>query len=559
MNGRDGQHAPVVPNAHCGTIPSMIMSDRELDFDAIVIGAGISGLYLLYRLRELGLRVRVFEKGTGVGGTWYWNRYPGARFDSESYSYAYSFSQELLDEWNWSEHFAGQPEILRYLQHVADKFDLRRDIQFSSAIESAHYDDDARCWDIGIADGSHYKSRFLVTGLGNLSHPVMPKIDGIESFEGQSFHTSRWPHSPVDYAGKRVGIIGTGASGVQVIQTISQSVGHLTVFQRGPNWCAPLNNGRIEPDEMDEIRAGYDELFDRCSQTRAGFVHTADQRNTFDVPEKERYEFWEELYAGRGFGIWQGNFKDILTDAKANKAISDFIAGKIRGRVNDPVVAEKLIPKDHGFGTRRVPLETHYFESYNRDNVELIDINETPITRITERGIATTDRSYEFDIIIYATGFDAVFGAYNAIDIRGVGGRSLKEQWYEQLATFLGMQTHNFPNMFMVMGPHAIQGNNPRNIEYNADWIAGVIRHMSENGYTRAEPSLESQDVWYNYVVEQGKDLLMRQIDSWMTGVNRNLEGREKRRVVQYTGTMQTFRTRCAEVAESGYRELNLE
>ena len=535
------------------------MSDRELDFDAIVIGAGISGLYLLYRLRELGLRVRVFEKGTGVGGTWYWNRYPGARFDSESYSYAYSFSQELLDEWNWSEHFAGQPEILRYLQHVADKFDLRRDIQFSSAIETAHYDDDARCWDIGIADGSHYKSRFLVTGLGNLSHPVMPKIDGIESFEGQSFHTSRWPHSPVDYAGKRVGIIGTGASGVQVIQTISRSVGHLTVFQRRPNWCAPLNNGRIPPDEMDEIRAGYDELFDRCSQTRAGFVHTADQRNTFDVPEKERYEFWEELYAGRGFGIWQGNFKDILTDEKANKAISDFIADKIRGRVNDPVVAEKLIPKDHGFGTRRVPLETHYFESYNRDNVELIDINETPIARITERGIKTSDRAYEFDIIIYATGFDAVFGAYNAIDIRGVGGRSLKEQWYEQLATFLGMQTHNFPNMFMVMGPHAIQGNNPRNIEYNADWIAGVIRHMSERGYTRAEPSLESQAAWYDYVVEQGKDLLMRQIDSWMTGVNRNLEGREKRRVVQYTGTMQTFRTRCAEVAESGYRELNLE
>ena len=535
-----------------------LIPEANLDFDAIVIGAGVAGLYQLYRLRNLGMRVQLFEAGTGVGGTWYWNRYPGARFDSESYSYGYSFSQELLDEWDWSEHFASQPEILRYLQHVADKFDLYKDIQFSSEVKSATYRDDTRSWEIQLQDGSKFKCRFLITGIGLLSQPTLPKIPGIDSFKGQSFHTSRWPHESVSYSGKRVAVIGTGATGVQTIQEICKDVGHLTVFQRRPNWCAPLHNAKIEPDEMKEIRAGYEEIFETCNQTAAGFLHTADSRSTFEVSADERYEFWENLYASKGFGIWQGNFKDVLIDPKANEAMSEFVANKIRQRVEDPDTAEKLIPKDHGFGTRRVPLETRYYESYNRDNVELVDIIDTPIEKITPDGIVTTDRSFEFDLIIYATGFDAILGSYNKIEISGVHGRRLKDQWDDELSTFLGIQINNFPNLFMILGPHALLGNNPRSIEFNVEWITDLIGHMTARNLTRAEATAEAVESWYQHVLEQGEGLLANQIDSWMTGVNSNLDGRQKRIIARYSGTQTSYRQRCNEVVESGYAELNL-
>ena len=530
----------------------------NLDYDAIVIGAGVAGIYQLYKLRNLGMSVRVFEAGTGVGGTWYWNRYPGARFDSESYSYGYSFSQELLDEWDWSEHFASQPEILTYLQHVVAKFDLIKDIQFSSDVQSAIYSDATRSWEIQLQDGSRFTSRFLITGIGLLSQPTLPRISGIDTFKGQSFHTSRWPHEPVTYAGKRVAVIGTGATGVQTIQEVCKDVGHLTVFQRRPNWCAPLHNAKIGPHEMNDIRASYTEIFETCNQTAAGFLHTADERSTFEVAEKDRYEFWENLYASKGFGIWQGNFKDVLSDPKANKAMSDFIADKIRSRVDDPNTAEKLIPKDHGFGTRRVPLETQYYESYNRDNVELIDIIETPIEKITPEGIVTTDREFEFDIIIYATGFNAILGSYDRINIVGVDDRKLKEQWSEELSTFLGIQINNFPNLFMILGPHALLGNNPRSIEFNVEWITDLIEHMEAGKLTRAEATNEAVAGWYRHVLEEGEGLLANQIDSWMTGVNSNLDGRQKRIVARYSGTQSTFRKRCREVAASGYAELNL-
>jgi len=364
-------------------------STRGLDCDTIVIGAGISGLYQLYRLREIGQKVRVFEAGTGVGGTWYWNRYPGCRFDSESYSYGYSFSQELLDEWDWAEHFASQPETERYLNHVADKFDLRRDIQLRSRVTAAVWDEAGTAWEIVLEDGSRHRARYLVTAVGPLSAPTMPRIEGVGDFTGEAYHTGLWPKHPVEFAGKRVAVIGTGATGVQAIQEIAKTTGHLTVFQRRPNWCTPLHNRPITREEMDEIRAGYPALFKRCQETAACFVHTIDPRGTFEVGEEERRAFWEQLYASPGFGIWQGNFRDILIDREANRLISDFVADKIRLRVKDPKVAEMLIPKDHGFGTRRVPQETHYYEVYNQPNVELISSASSSSTSSSTRPAST--------------------------------------------------------------------------------------------------------------------------------------------------------------------------
>src|SRR6516225_4355076 len=333
-----------------------------LDFDAIVIGAGVTGLYQLYKLRELGLHVRVFETGSAVGGTWYWNRYPGARFDSESWTYGYSFSRELLDEWDWEEHFAGQPETERYLNRVADKFDLRRDIQFNSRVTAARYQEDTRSWEVILEDGRRYNTRFLVTAVGVLSAPTMPRIPGVETFQGQSCHTHYWPNEPVKFEGKRVAVIGTGATGIQTITEVAKTVGHLTVFQRTPQWAAPLHNGRISKDEMNRIRANYPEIFERCQETYGCFIHSTDPRSALEVAPEEREAFWEKLYGEPGFGIWMGNFRDILVDRQANALISDFVAHKIRQRVKDPAVAEKLIPKNHGFGTRRVPLESGYYE-----------------------------------------------------------------------------------------------------------------------------------------------------------------------------------------------------
>ena len=527
-------------------------------FDAIIIGAGISGLYQLYRLRKLGMRVRVFEAGTGVGGTWYRNRYPGARFDSESYSYSYSFSQELLDEWNWSEHFAAQPETLRYLNHVADKFDLRRDIQFSSRVTAAHWQETTRTWHVTLEDGSRHTARFLITAIGPLSAPTMPTIEGVETFQGQSCHSARWPHEPVRFEGKRVAVIGTGATGVQTIQEVAKTAGHLTVFQRTPNWCAPLHNSRIDAQEMAQIRAGYPEMFRRCQETFACFLHTPDPRRTFDVTPQEREAFWEKLYAERGFGIWQGNFRDILVDREANAALSDFVARKIRQRVKDPAIAEKLIPKNHGFGTRRVPLETRYYEVYNQPNVRLVDINETPIERITPTGIKTSDSEYAFDIIIYATGFDAITGSFDRIDIRGVAGLRLTDKWAGGPQTYLGVLVEDFPNMMMLIGPHTALGNIPRSIEYNVEWVTGLVRFAQEQGLTRVEATEAGVASWTDHVKSLGVGLLSNEIDSWMTGINRNVEGKQTRIIARYSGSAPAYRERCDEVAANGYREMAL-
>ena len=529
---------------------------ERLDFDAVVIGAGVAGLYQLLKLREMGLRVRTFEAASGVGGTWYWNRYPGARFDSESWTYGYSFSKELMQEWDWTEHFSPQPETERYLNFVADKFDLRRDIQFSTKVTAAHYQEDTRSWDLTLHDGSHVTTRFLVTAIGILSAPTMPNIPGIEAFQGQSCHTHDWPKAGVDFAGKRVGIIGSGATAVQTIQEIAKTVGHLTIFQRTPNWCAPLNNGKISKAEMDDIRARYPEILARCRETPGCYVHSTDPRRTLEATPDERNEFWEKLYASPGFGIWQGNFSDMLSDRAANAAASEFIANKIRQRVKDPVTAEKLIPKNHGFGTRRVPLETNYYEAYNQPNVELVDINETPIERVTAAGIQTSAGEHAFDIIIYATGFDAISGAFDRIDITGAGGVRLKDVWANGPQTYLGVFVEGFPNMLMSMGPHAGLGNYTRTAEYSVEWVAGVIRHATEHGLTRIEATAAGVSEWTNYVLGIGQDMLMNEVASWMTGVNRNVEGKQVPRVMRYSGGHPAYREHCDAVAASGYRQL---
>ncbi len=529
-----------------------------VDFDAVIIGAGVAGLYQLYRLRELGLKVRVFETGTGVGGTWYWNRYPGARFDSESWTYGYSFSQELLDEWDWEEHFAAQPETERYLNYVADKFDLRRDIQFNSRVSAARYQEDTRCWDVILEDGRRYTTRLLITAVGVLSAATMPTISGVATFKGQSCHTHYWPKEPVRFEGKRVAVIGTGATGVQTITEVAKTAGQLTVFQRTPQWCAPLHNAKIGKDEMSRIRANYLEIFARCQETYGCFIHAADPRAALEVNPEEREAFWEKLYGEPGFGIWMGNFRDILVDRAANKLISDFLARKIRQRVKNPVVAEKLIPKNHGFGTRRVPLESGYYEVYNQPNVQLVDIGETPIERITPAGVKTSDREYEFDIIIYATGFDAITGSFDRIDIRGVDGASLKDKWKDGPQTFLGILVDGFPNLLMVMGPHAGLGNFPRAVEYTADWVTGLIRFARDRGLTRIEATAAGAVAWTDHVIAASEGLLFTEIDSWMTGINRNVEGKQVRRIMRYSGGHPAFRERCDAVAADGYRQLSL-
>jgi cation diffusion facilitator CzcD-associated flavoprotein CzcO len=524
-------------------------------FDAIVIGGGISGIYQLYRLRALGLSVRVLEAGGGVGGTWYWNRYPGARFDSESYTYGYAFSEDLLKEWNWSEHFAPQPETERYLNYVVDRFDLRRDIQLEAKVASATWDETTRQWHVTLQTGHSYRARFVITAVGPLSADTLPRIDGIGDFKGQSFHTYRWPHAPIDFAGKRVAVIGTGATGVQVIQTIAPLVGSLTVFQRTANWCTPLHNKKITDDEQARIKAGYPAMFELLRQTPGCYIHDTDPRGTFEVTEEERLANWERLYAEPGFSIWMANFRDVLTDLKANALFSDFVAGKIRQRVKDPVVAERLIPKNHGFGTRRVPQETGYYEVYNLPHVKLVDTLETPIVRITANGIACSDRSYEFDIIIYATGFDAVLGAFDRIDVRGVDGVTLKEHWADGPKTYLGMMSAGFPNLLTIVGPHnaSTRCNIPRCIEQNVDWASDLVRYAEEHGVTRFETTDEAEADWSRHVEEVAAGMLYTQVDSWLTGINSNVEGRNVRRILQYQGGAPQYRERCDAVAAAGY------
>jgi cation diffusion facilitator CzcD-associated flavoprotein CzcO len=527
------------------------------DYDAIVIGAGVAGLYQLYRLKERGLKVLTLEAGKGVGGVWWWNRYPGARLDSESYSYAYSFSKELLDDWQWSEHFAGQAELQRYFDHVAERFDLKRHIRFDTLVTAARLRTDGRSWTVTTADGARFTSHYLIAAVGPLTNPTYPRIEGRELFAGQTFHTSRWPMEPVSFAGKRIAVIGTGATGVQVIQEAAKTAASLTVFQRTPNYCAPLNNAPIGEAEWAALKARYPDIIVRCRATNSWFMHDADPRSVFELGEAEREAFLDRLYADKGIGIWKANFHDIAIDPDANQLVSDYMRRKIRERVADPAVAERLVPR-FGFGTRRVPLETHYYEVFNQPNVMLVDLCETPVTRITPTAIETSAAQFEVDIIVYATGFDAVTGSFDRIDIAGEGGARLKDKWEDDgPVTFLGVQSAGFPNFFMPGGPLASVGNFTPALEYSVDWIMGIIDHMASHDFDRVDTDPAAEWAWTSFVREGQAQLLMGDVKSWFTGVNTNVDGRGKPRVVLYVGSAKAYRERCDEVRRGGYRELS--
>ena len=523
-------------------------------YDVIIIGAGVTGLYALWRLRQLGFSAHSFEEGSGVGGTWFWNRYPGCRFDSESYTYGYSFSEELLQEWDWKEHYSGQPENERYLNYVADKFDLRRDIRLNSRVMSAVFDENENRWEVVMEDGNRARGQFLVTSVGILSAGYVPEFEGKDSFKGVSCHTGRWPQEGVDLAGKRVGVIGTGASGVQLITEIAKEVSHLTVFQRTANFCAPLRNSPIDDETQREIKENFPEIFKKCLETPGSFVHEFDPRSAMSVTPEERLEQYERLWQKSGFAKWLSNFYDVMMPGEANEDYAEFFRNKIRERVHDPVVAEMLVPKDHMFGSKRLPCESGYYEVYNQNNVLLVDVRQAPIQNITPIGLKTSDAEYELDVIIFATGFDAVTGSLNRLDIRGVGGQSLKDKFAGGPRTYMGISSAGFPNLFTINA--ASVGNFVRAAEPLVDWVSEAISHVRENEFTRIAATLQAEDDWVNHVNEAGTKILRSQAASWFVGAN--IPGKA-RVLLTSPDSAPVMRAKRAEVAANGYEGFLLE
>ena len=533
-------------------MPSDPLPAAPLDCDACVIGAGIGGLYATYRLREAGFAVLTCEKGSEVGGVWYRNRYPGARFDSESHTYGYSFSRELLEEWNWRERFAAQPEILDYARYVAERFGLRRHIEFGTRIVAARFDESARAWHLETERGRTIRSRFLVSAAGTLSVPQLPDIEGIEGFAGDIAHTANWPREGVPLAGRRVGIIGTASTGVQVIQTIAPEVAQLTVFQRTPNWCMPQRNAPLTDDERREIQRRSADILERCRNTYSGFLHDFEARAGANLSAEERETTFERLYRQPGFAFWLGNFSDLMSDPAVNAHACEFLARKIRARVRDPEIARRLIP-DHPFGLKRIPLEKGYFETYNRSNVRLVDLRETPIEHITATGVTTAAARFKLDVLICATGFDAVIGALDRIDFRGENGASLRQLWRAGTRTYLGLQVAGLPNFFLVTGPYGASTlcNSVRCLEQSIDWIAECLGWMRERGYRRIAPTPEAQERWVRQVLDTaGTAFLDTLADMWFYDPDRPGGTRP---IAIYPGGIAAYRERCRQIAREGY------
>jgi cation diffusion facilitator CzcD-associated flavoprotein CzcO len=531
------------------------MDSTERDVDVLVVGAGITGIYQLYRAREAGFSALLLEAGGGVGGTWYWNRYPGARFDSESYTYGYLFSRELFEEWEWQEHFAQQPEIERYLNHVVDRFDLRRHIRFDAKVTSAVYDESSATWTVAVGDGTEVRAQFLIAATGVLSVPFFPEVPGRDDFGGEQYHTGQWPAEPVDFAGKRVAVIGTGSSGVQVVPAIAGEVASLTVYQRTPHWCTPLNNSPITPDEQAQLRADFEAIRETLNTSPSGFLHPAGDRATFDDTKEDRRAFFERMWNSPGFSKLISHYTDLLFDDAANAEWCEFIADKIRGTVDDPETAERLIPRDHRFGAHRPPFVTDYYEAYNKPNVSLVDLKQTPIVRITASGIKTTEDVRELDIIVWATGFDFGTGALRCMGIRGRNGLALEDYWADGPQTFLGVQTAGFPNFFFPGGPHAAAGNNPRYNGDQVDFVIDTLTYARDHGYDTIEVDPASEEEWTGMVDRNAARAPSFGESSYYFGAN--IPGKPRKYLLNAGGRPHFFDV-IAKVRENDYKAFRL-
>jgi cation diffusion facilitator CzcD-associated flavoprotein CzcO len=518
--------------------------------DVLVVGAGITGIYQLHRAREEGFSALLLESGAGVGGTWYWNRYPGARFDSESYTYGYLFSRELFEEWEWGEHFAPQPETERYLNHVVDRFGLRPFMRFGASVTAAEFDDRVGQWTVTAADGTRARARFLIAATGVLSVPYTPDVPGRDIFEGEEYHTGRWPAEPVDFAGKRVAVIGTSSSGVQVVPAIADDVASLVVYQRSANWCTPLNNAAIASEEQEALRDGFEELRHVLNTSVHGFHHLPHDRTAFEDPEDERQLFYQTMWDSPGFTKLTSNYLDLLSNPDANAEWCDFIADKIRGIVADPATAERLIPKNQRFGEKRPPFVTGYFEAFNRPNVSLVDLRETPMVRVTPTGIETTAGNLDFDIIVWATGFDFGTGALLRMGIHGRDRVALADHWADGPLTFLGVQTHGFPNLFFPGGPHAAAGNNPRYNGDQVDFITDVLLWARQHGKDVIEVTQRAEERWTNMVNRGASSPLSFGESSYYFGTN--IPGKPKRYLLNSAGRPKLFSV-IADVVANDY------
>ena len=525
-------------------------------YDAIVVGAGFAGLYMLHRLRLQGMRVRVFEAGDGVGGTWFWNCYPGARCDVESMQYSYSFSEEIQQAWVWSERYPRQEEILKYINHVADHLDLRKDIQFNTRVIGGQFHSNSTTWSVQTSDGQLHTARFLITATGCLSASRVPDMSGLDGFKGEWFHTGQWPKTPVDFKGKRVGVIGTGSSGIQLIPMIAKEAKELVVFQRTPNFSIPAWNRPLSIEEQDAWKVNYAEHRRRARNTRSGILYDYSTRATTEVSKQDRDAEYERRWAKGGANFTHA-FNDIFTNRESNELAAEFVRNKIRSIVKDPAVAGMLTPKDHAIGTKRICVDTDYYKTFNNAHVKLVDIRATPLQEIKPKGIRTSDVLYELDCIVFATGYDAVTGALERLNLQGEKGQLLKDEWTSGPRTYLGLMTVGFPNLFFITGPGSpsILTNVIVSIEQHVDWIARCIQYMNATQNSKIQAQAHAQEAWVQKVNDLAKNTLFPASDSWYMGAN--VPGKP-RVFLPFIGGLGTYTEICEQVISEGYSGFDL-